>query len=229
MTFSIAARCPDTGHLGVGAITAMMGVGKLVSHARAGVGASATQANINPYLALDGLRHVADGLDAQTAIEKVIDVDPGRDYRQVGLVDVAGRSAAWSGRETPDWTGHITGESFSTQGNRLVGRETLEAVVDSFASTAGEPLVERLMRCLEAGEATGADTKGALSGTLYVVDTEEYPLWDVRVDHADDPAAQLRALYGDMAEQLVPQVRKLSTRNDMLGELTREQMHQQDE
>jgi uncharacterized Ntn-hydrolase superfamily protein len=145
------------------------------------------------------------------------------------MVDVTGGSAAWSGAETPDWTGHLTGDGYAVQGNRLVGRETLEAVVKTFEDCAGEDLVERLMRSLEAGESTGADKQGAESGVLYVMDTEEYPLWDVRVDHSDDPAAELRSLYEEMAEDLVPQVRQLSTRDDPMGELTRRQIQEKEQ
>lgn len=227
MTFSIAARCPRTGQLGVGAITAMIGVGKLVSHARAGAGAVATQATINPYLGFDGLRRLEDGLDAEAVLRELVDDDPGRDYRQCGMVDARGRSAAWSGPRTPGWSGHLTGEGFATQGNRLVGRETLEAVVGAFEEHQDQELAERLMRCLEAGESTGADKEGARSGVLYVMDAEEYPLWDVRVDHADDPAAALRDVYQEMAEELVPQIPMLPTRGDPLGEMTRQQMQEE--
>lgn len=224
MTFSIAARCERTGQLGVGAVTAMVGVGKLVSHAKAGVGAVATQANINPYLGFDGLRLMERGVGAEQAVADLVADDPGREYRQCGMVDHTGGSAAWTGSETPDWSGHRTGPDFAAQGNRLVGPETIDAVVAAFTADTDRPLVERLLRAMEAGEATGADKKGALSGTLYVMDAEEYPLWDVRVDHADDPVVAMRELCDEMGEELVPQVRRLSTREDPVGELTREEM-----
>lgn len=226
MTFSIAARCARTGQVGVGAITAMMGVGKLASHAEAKVGAVASQAMMNPYYGFDGLRHMRGGTAAQQALAAVLDADPGRDYRQCGMVDASGRSAAWTGSRTPEWSGHRTGENHAAQGNRLVGPETLDAVVTCFFDTGDKELAERLLMSLEAGEATGADTKGALSGVIYVMAEEEYPLWDVRIDHADDPAAALRELYGAYEEQLLPQVRTLSTRDDQLGEMTREQMQE---
>jgi uncharacterized Ntn-hydrolase superfamily protein len=224
MTFSLVARCARTGQVGVGAITAMVGVGKLVSHAEASVGAVATQAMINPYLGFDGLRHMGSGRSAEEALATVIDADPGRDLRQCGMVDAEGGSAAWTGSETPGWSGHRTGSDYAAQGNRLVGPETIEAVVERFQATSDLDLAERLLLALEAGEATGADTKGALSGVVYVMDREEYPLWDVRVDHADDPAAELRRLWEEYREQLLPQVRKLSTRDDQLGAMTREEM-----
>lgn len=212
----------------MGAITAEMGVGKLVSHAQAGVGAVATQALINPYLGFDGLHHLGSGLDAEQALGRVIDADPGRDFRQCGMVDGQGRAAAWTGEKTLDWSGHRIGPDHATQGNRLVGPETLLAVSASFEETGHLRLAERLLLCLEAGEETGADIDGALSGVIYVMDREEYPMWDIRVDHSDDPAAALRDLYGKYDELLLPQVRKLSTRDDPVGDLTRETMSDPD-
>lgn len=224
MTFSICARDPATGQLGVGAITAMLGVGKLVSHARAGVGAAASQAMMNPYLAIDGLDLMAGGRSAQDALDEVIGRDDGRDYRQVGLVDADGNTAAWTGGRTEGWAGHLQRGSAVAQGNRLVGVETLEATLDAFDANADLDLAHRLLRALQAGEATGADTKGSLSGAIYVVDTEEYPLWDVRIDHAQDPAAALGSLVAEFEDGLLPQVRKLPTRADYVGQMAREAM-----
>jgi len=222
MTFSIAARCPRTGHLGVGALTAMAGVGKLVAHVRPGVGAAATQATHNPYLAYDGLPMLADGGSPQDVLEELLAGDPGRDVRQAGMVDARGRSYAHTGAKTPDWSGHRTGEGYAVQGNRLVGRETLDEVVRVFTGRADLELAERLLLAIEAGEATGADKQGAQSATITVVGAEEYPLWDLRVDDADDPAAELRRLYGVVKEQLLPNIHKLPTRDDPMGEAARE-------
>lgn len=223
MTFSIVARDPGTGELAVGAITAMVGVGKLVTHARPRTGAVATQATINPYLAFDGLAHMADGRGARAALEAVIADDPGRDFRQCGMIDAAGGVAAWTGEQTPDWSGHLLGTDVAAQGNRLVGPETLDAVVQAFHDHSDRKMAWRIYEALKAGEETGADKKGAISATITVMSTEAYPLWDVRVDHADDPVAALRELMEEFEDQLLPQVRKLSTREDQEGQLAREQ------
>jgi uncharacterized Ntn-hydrolase superfamily protein len=222
MTFSLVARDRTTGKLGVGAITAMVGVGKLVPHARPRLGAVATQALINPYLAFDALARLADGHDAPTALDEVVAADPGRDYRQCGVIDAAGRAAAWTGEQTPDWSGHLLGVDVAAQGNRLVGPETLEAVVETFEDHREMDLAWRIFEALKAGETTGADKEGALSGAITVMDTEAYPLWDVRVDHADDPVVALRSLMQEFEEQLLPHLRKLSTRDDPEGQLARE-------
>lgn len=221
MTFSLVARCARTGQLGVGAITAMMGVGKLATYGRARVGAVASQATMNPYLGIDGLRLLADGARPEDALSTLIEQDAGRDVRQVGMVDAQGRTAAWTGDRTPAWSGHRGADDVMAQGNRLVGPETLDATIEAFLEHAERGLAERLLLALEAGEATGADTQGALSGTIYVVDTEEYPLWDLRVDHAGDPAERLRTLYGESLERLIPEVVGLPTRADPLGDATR--------
>jgi uncharacterized Ntn-hydrolase superfamily protein len=212
----------------VGAVTAMMGIGKLATYAEPGTGAVASQATMNPYLGIDGLRLMADGLAADEVMRLLIREDPGRDVRQAGFVDRHGQSAAWTGDKTEQWSGHICEANVATQGNRLVGRETLEDTLAAFHEHEESELAERLLLALEAGEATGADTKGAVSGTVYVVDTEEYPLWDLRVDHADDPAAELRRLYTESLEQLIPQVKALPTRADPLGDAARQELARHD-
>lgn len=195
----------------------MLGVGKLVCHAQAGVGAVATQAEMNPYYGYDGLRLLSGGKDAQETLDSLLTEDPGRDFRQCGIVDLAGGSAAWTGLRTPEWSGHLTGEGYSAQGNRLVGRETLEEVVDAFLRTEEMALAERLLESLEAGEATGADTAGAVSASITVMGTEEYPLWDLRVDYAEDPVVELRRLYEEFEQNLLPTILSLPTREDPLG------------
>lgn len=210
--------------MGVGAITAVVGVGKLVSHARARVGAVASQAMMNPYLALDGLELMAAGHNLRDALDEVISRDDGREYRQVGVVDLHGNTAAWTGSRTEDWSGHLHRGTAVAQGNRLVGIETLEATLDAFYENQELDLVRRLLRALQAGEATGADREGSLSGAIYVVETEEYPLWDVRIDHAEDPAGALESLIDEFAEGLLPQILKMSTRADYTGQMAREAM-----
>jgi uncharacterized Ntn-hydrolase superfamily protein len=224
MTFSLVARCPRTGQLAVGAVTAMVGVGKLVSHVQPAAGAAASQATMNPDLAYDGLRLMAAGRPAEQALEMVLAADPGRTVRQCGFVDPTGRAAAHTGELCADWSGHIVGDGFSAQGNRLVGRETLEEVVRVFVARPDLDLGERVLQALEAGETTGADKEGAKSATLTVVGAEEYPLWDLRADHADDPAGELRRLQKELGEQLLPEIHKLPTRDDPLGQAAREQL-----
>ncbi|MCF6509245.1 DUF1028 domain-containing protein [Blastococcus sp. MG754426] len=222
MTFSIVARCPHTGEFGVGALTALMGVGKLVGHASPGVGAAASQASMNPYLALDGLRLMAEGLEAPAALGEVLRRDPGRDVRQVGIVDRNGCTAAWTGERTPGWSGHLEDDAVVVSGNRLVGRHTLEAASEAFHAHRDRELAERLVLAVEAGESTGGDTEGARSGHVLVLGTEAYPLWDIRVDSEKDPAVRLRELFEEYRTDFLPEVQRLPTRRDPVGAATRE-------
>jgi hypothetical protein len=96
------------------------------------------------------------------------------------------------------------------------------AIADAFGKRDDLDLMHRILHALEAGESTGADKKDAVSATITVVDTETYPLWDVRVDEAEDPVAELRRLAKQFAEELLPQIKKLPTREDALGEAARE-------
>lgn len=222
MTFSLVAHCPRTGQVGVGALTAMVGVGKIACHARTGAGALSSQAAMNPYHAYDGLPLLAAGRSAQETLDMVLAGDPGAEFRQVGVVDVQGRAAVHTGERTSDWSGDLVGDGYAVQGNRLVGRETLEAAAAAFEADPEQDLVERLLRALEAGEATGADREGALSATVLVHGREAYPLWDLRADHAEDPAAELRRLHAELGEVLLPAIAALPTRADPLGQMARD-------
>lgn len=217
MTYSLCARCPRTGQLGVAVMTHMLGAGKLVSHASAHVGAAASQAFMNPYLAIDGLAMLADGVTAERALDQLTQADPGRVGRQFGIVDRAGGSAAFTGDLPDDWKGHRTGEGWSCQGNRLAGPDVIDAAVNSFWARSDQDLVQRLLGALDAGEDAGGDRQGHRSATVLVMQDEDYPLWDLRVDHADKPLEDLHALHETVEAHLMDEVRKLPTRDDPLG------------
>ncbi|MET7878310.1 DUF1028 domain-containing protein [Micromonospora profundi] len=150
MTFSIAARCPRTGRLGVGALTARPAVGKLVAHVQSGAGAVAAQATPNPFVAYDGLPLLGEGRSPEDVLSELLARDPGREVRQVGMVERQGHSYAFTGSRTRDWAGHHTGPGYAVQGNRLVGPETLAAIVGAFDDSRGLDLVERLVRVDDA-------------------------------------------------------------------------------
>lgn len=217
MTFSIIARCPRSGQFGVAAATAMPAVGKLLSHAAAGAGAVATQAQVNPYLGLDGLALLHQGLSAQETLERLKDTDPCMELRQCALIDAQGDSACWTGAKCIPWAGSLTGEQFSVQGNRLVGPQVLDAVADAFRQTQERPLIERLIEALAAGDRCGGDRHGESSAVIYVVDQEAYPLWDIRVDHHLDPVAELRRLHDVFAREVLPEILAMPTRDNPAG------------
>lgn len=211
MTFSIVARCPETGAFGIGAATGMPGVGKLLTHARAGIGAVATQGLLNPYLGIDGLSHLH-GRSAPAALNAALAGDTDRDARQVALVDVDGRAAVWTGPECIDWAGSRTGAGYAIQGNLLPGPAVLEACEKAYLAARSRPLSERLLVALEAGEGAGGDRRGTVSATIYVVEREEYPLWDIRVDAHAEPLVELRRLFDIFARDLIPHIRAMPVR-----------------
>jgi uncharacterized Ntn-hydrolase superfamily protein len=223
-TFSIAGRCERTGQLGVAVSTADVGAGRLVTWARAGVGAVATQSWPSLYLAIDALRAMESGASAAEAMETVLQGDPGRGVRQLGLVDARGGSASFSGDDCTEWYGEISGPNFAAQGNMLIRGETVSALAESFQSTEGSDLdlAERLMRALEAGQAGGGDKRGRQCAALLVVDREEYPLWDLRVDEHPQPVAELRRVAEVARLDLLPFVEGLPTRANPLGSLSDE-------
>lgn len=218
MTISIVALCAQSGQVGVAATTAMPAVGKLLTHAAPCVGAIATHARVNPYLGIDGLRMLQQRFSAADVAGFLKRADPRIETRQFAVVDNAGRAVAFTGAECPDWAGqHEDERGFSVQGNRLAGPQVVEAAVEAMRRTANLPLAERFVEALTAADAAGGDAKGELSATLYVMDTEEYPLWDIRVDLHDDPVAELRRLYGAFRERLLPQIKAMPTRRNPAG------------
>ncbi|MBI3962069.1 MAG: DUF1028 domain-containing protein, partial [Deinococcus sp.] len=131
-TFSIAARCPRTGMLGVAVCTAVPGVGSLAPFVRPGVGAIATQSYVNPYLGIDGLHLLSQGLTAKQALERLLAADPLSDIRQLSIVDAKGRVAAHTGANCTPWHGHRTGKGYSAAGNMLVDEATVNAMAEEF-------------------------------------------------------------------------------------------------
>jgi uncharacterized Ntn-hydrolase superfamily protein len=218
-TFSIAARCARTGMLGVAVSTAVPGVGGICPFIRPGVGAVSTQSWVNPYLGIDGIALLADGLDAQAALDRLMADDPGRDVRQVGIVDAAGKSAAWSGKDCTPWFGHLTGPDYAAQGNMLVGEATVAAMADAFERGHDLMLAERLVAVLEAGQAAGGDKRGRQSAAVKVFHKEEYPYLDLRVDEHARPVAELRRVFEVARHQLLPFVDGMPTRDKPLGDL----------
>lgn len=137
----------------------------------------------------------------QNAIASLLEDDEKRDYRQLHLVDRLGRTAAWTGSQCVDWAGHYTFDNFSVAGNMLVGEETLTAMADAYQAKSGMEFCERLIQSLEAGEAAGGDKRGRQSAAIYVVHQDDYPHLDLRIDHHDNPIAQLRYIFEESRKE----------------------------
>lgn len=223
-TFSITARCERTGQFGVAVSTALPAVGMLCPFASAGVGAVATQSFVNVYLGKWGLGLLAEGRGAEEAKDILLSWDPDPASRQFSIVDREGNAAAHTGEESDAWHGHVVGEGFVVAGNMLVGEETLEAMTESFRGSGDEPLSERLILALEAGQAAGGDKRGRQSAALYVVDREEYPYLDLRVDEHADPVPELRRVYREAQKTLLPLLRMLPTKENLAGDVDLEEL-----
>ncbi|MEW6301618.1 MAG: DUF1028 domain-containing protein [Thermodesulfobacteriota bacterium] len=211
-TFSIAARCPRTGMVGVAVCTAVPAVGSLCPFVKSQVGAIATQSFVNPYLGIDGLRLLEQGLSAQEVLEQLLAGDPGRDVRQLSVVDSRGNAAAFTGQSCVPWHGHRVGDGYAVAANMMVDETTVSAMAQAFESNGADELPERLLKALEAGDATGGDYRGRQSAALLVYHTEEYPYCSLRVDEHRHPVAELRRIFEVGRQQLFPFIAMLPTR-----------------
>ena len=166
------------------------------------VGAIATQAYANPRYGPDGLALLREGLSAEEVVERLTQADEGRDQRQLGIVDGKGAGASFTGAECMDWAGGRTGPCYAAQGNILVSAETVDAIAETFERTAGAPLAERLLDCLDAAQAAGGDRRGQQSAALLIVERDggyaglSDEVVDLRVDEHDRPLEELRRIYG---------------------------------
>lgn len=180
--------------LGVGVASRFIAVGAIVPHVRAGVGAVATQAMVNPLLGVDGLQLLSVGVQAPDALERLIQGDAGCRLRQLAVVDALGQSAAHTGAGCVPWAGHRTGPDYAIAGNMLTGPEVVAAMENAFLGSEGLPLEHRLLLALEAGEEAGGDKRGKQAAALFVVNRDEYPHLSLRVDDHPDPLPELRRL-----------------------------------
>jgi uncharacterized Ntn-hydrolase superfamily protein len=200
-TYSIVACDLAAGQWGVGVQSKFLAVGSVVPWAQPHVGAVATQAFANPQYGPEGLALLRDGLAADQVVEQLTTADEGREHRQLGVVDRDGGSASFTGDECHDWAGGRTGLGYAAQGNILVSGETVDALADTFEASAGRPLAERLLDCLEAAQEAGGDSRGQQSAALLIVQQDAgYAnltdlLVDLRVDDHEQPLVELRRLY----------------------------------
>ena len=198
-TFSIVARDPITEELGVAVQSRAFRAAAIVSYAKSGVGAIATQASANQSYGPRGLELLEQGLSPDEVVTRLTNADEGRDRRQLAVIDAQGRVSAYTGSRTSDWAGHMEGNNYSVQGNILVSEQVVQAMAQAFETTEGE-LAERLMAALDAGQAAGGDARGKQSGGILVVKPigdsgRTTDRWiDVRVDDHPTPFLEIRRL-----------------------------------
>lgn len=198
-TFSLVARDPDTGDLGVAVASKFLAVGAVVPSAVAGVGAVATQSYANTTYGPRALELMAGGASPEECVRAFRDSDDRFESRQVGIVAADGASATHTGSECHAWAGGIAGENFAAQGNILAGPSVVDALVKGIART-DLPFPERLLAALAAADEEGGDRRGRQSASLLVVgEAKGYggldDRWiDLRVDDHATPIAELGRL-----------------------------------
>ncbi len=200
-TYSIAACDLAAGQWGVAVQSKFLAVGSVVPWAEPLVGAIATQAYANPRYGPDGLALLRDGLSAQDVVDRLTAADDDRAQRQLGVVDGRGRAATFTGDGCHAWAGGRTGDGYAAQGNILVSQATVDGLADTFERTSGQPLVLRLLDCLDAAQAAGGDSRGQQSASVLVVQRDggyaglSDLLVDLRVDDHERPLEELRRIY----------------------------------
>ena len=198
MTYSVVARDPTTGELGVAVQSHYFGVGPVVPWLRPGIGAVATQASVDVGYGPKALDLLAQGSNPATALSQLTQADPQAAVRQVAVVDASGNVATHTGNRCIAEAGHRTGDGWSVQANMMTNPTVPDAMATAFTEATGD-LATRLLAALDAAEAEGGDIRGKQSAALVVVSGDpSTPPWDrvvdVRVDDAADPLVELRRL-----------------------------------
>jgi len=202
VTFSLAGRDAATGTFGTVVASSSPCVAARCAPARAGVGAVASQNVTDPSLGPRLLSLLADGASAESALATVTADAPFIDFRQLTVVDGSGRTAIWSGARTLGTNADARGVDCIAAGNLLDNEGVPAAMVAAFEASAGEQIVERLVRALEAGLAAGGEAGPVRSCGLVAVDRVSWPIADLRVDWHDAPIAELRSLWSVWEPQM---------------------------
>jgi uncharacterized Ntn-hydrolase superfamily protein len=198
-TYSIVARDPQTGEMGVAVQSHWFSVGSIVAWGEAGVGVVATQSFVNPSFGQRGLELLKNGMTAQEVVDQLIAADEGRDVRQLAIVDSKGNSAVYTGSKCISEAGHIFGENYSVQANMMLNNTVWGAMSKAFENSIG-PLAERLITSLEAAQNEGGDIRGKQSACLLVVKGKatgnlwEDRLIDLRVEDHQNPVEEIKRL-----------------------------------
>ena len=217
MTWSIIARDKTTGQFGIAVATKFFAVGARVPHIAAGLGGVATQALVNPYYGIDGVKMLREGKSPQDIIGTLTAADTGCESRQLHIMDAKGRIAAFTGKDCIEWCGSLSGDGFSLAGNMLADAAVLDETAKAYV--AGEPLpfAQRLIAAMRAGEAAGGDKRGKQSAALLIHEEEEWSSLDLRVDDHADPLAELERLERVSRERWVHFKKYLPTRQNPAG------------
>ncbi len=219
MTYSIVARDPATGQLGIAAASRFFAVGSLVPHIRGGRCAVATQAFVNPLWGLEGADRMTQGEAAPDILADLVARDEGQAQRQAHMIDKEGRQAAHTGVECIDWCGHVIGDGVSVAGNMLAGEQVITDTLAAYQAHPELAFADRLLTAMEAGEAAGGDKRGKQSAALRIHRSEDFPWLDLRADDHPDPLAELRRLF-DVAQERYLHIAEVMPTSDKFSGLT---------
>jgi uncharacterized Ntn-hydrolase superfamily protein len=217
MTWSIIARDALTGQFGIAVATRFFAVGARVPQIAPRIGAIATQALVNPYYGIDGLKLLREGQPPRDVIAALIATDAGRESRQLHIMDASGSIASHTGRDCVGWCGHLEGDGFSIAGNMLAGPQVLEDTAQTYIRGETLPFPQRLIAAMRSGEAAGGDMRGKQSAALLIYADEEWSALDLRVDDHADPLAELERLEQVSRERWVHFRNFLPSRNNPAG------------
>lgn len=204
MTYSILARDPETGLFGLAVASRFFSVGAVVPFSGGPHGAVMSQALPNPELGHRGLALLAQNHKAATVVEMLVAMDQGIHQRQLHVIDATGATAAYTGPRCVSWCGHLTGDGVSVAGNMLAGPQVVESTLAAYKANLAQPIVERLLAALRAGEDAGGDKRGRQGAALRIQGPECFPRLDLRVDDHPDPLAELARLYAVAQERFIP-------------------------
>lgn len=204
MTFSLAARCPETGMFGIGIATSSIAVGNRCPWVRAGAGAILTQHRTDIRLGPIGLDHLSKGLNARETVDALVKSSEFPDLRQIAAIDREGRTALYCGPKIKSINSGHEGKNCVSVGNAIANTDVPRGMVTAYEKAAAEkrPFPERLLAAVDGGLAAGGETKPIMAAALLIASTHSWPLVDLRVDWKEEPEKELRRLW----RQYEPQV-----------------------
>ncbi|MBZ9603599.1 DUF1028 domain-containing protein [Phyllobacterium chamaecytisi] len=208
MTFSIAARCPHSGMLGIAISSSSPAVAARCAHAKAGIGVVASQNVTDPALGQRGLALMERGLSARAALADLLSGYPTAEWRQLAIVDRHGKTAVFSGERTLGVHAAVEGDNAVAAGNLLASKLVPQRMLEALQASSGH-LGDRLLAAMAAGLAAGGEAGPVHSAGLYLVQDVSWPVADLRVDWTDGcPIEELSALWGIYKPQIEDYVRR---------------------
>lgn len=225
MTYSIVARDPVTGKIGVAVASRFFAVGSLVPHIRHNI-AIATQAFVNPMWGVEGARRLAAGENALDVMADFVARDAGQAIRQAHMIDAMGCNVAHTGVDCIDWAGHKIAPDVSVAGNMLTGPEVVTDTLMCYLDNANMNLVDRLLTAMEAGQAAGGDKRGRQAAGLRIHYGQDYPIVDLRTDDHADPLTELRRLNSVAQERSAHFAKTFPTAENFSGTTDRTELDQ---